>query len=548
MQVLLVQPWNTAYDAPVPAENLGLGYLAANLRQNGIEVEILDGLILRLTPAQLTDQIVQRDPTLVGISVHGQALAEATWRMAEIARAKGSQAHICLGGMFPSVEHTRILNCMPQIDSVVRGEGEHTFLQLAQHILNGESLTGVEGVTYRSPAGKVVANPARERILDLDKLPFPARDTLPLVLKIVQSVQVQAGRGCSHSRCAFCSIAAVYGFKPKVVLRRPELVVEEIARVIKEHGCWYFHFSDDNFVDQSDESRQWATAFCREIARRNIKISFRINLRADCTDRKIMADLRKAGLWEASIGVETNSQHVLNHYAKGTRTTDNTRARDVLESLGIKFKPNLILFDPYATWAEMKSTAQYMRQNRIHSLKGLYRVLLPYAGTLVREHMIRDGLLEERSFWHLTPYQFKDPRVAQLHALTTQLGRHITALNHDISEIKHRWIWQLGEFNQVFDIPLTAPLQALLADMEHYNQRVESWVIGFIWELIRLVETEQSDLLADIMQRHQFTEHIQEFQEEAKQIRKRAIQLADPVLKQKASHVDSTTKRSNALT
>ncbi len=530
MQILLVQPWNTTYRAQPPAENLGLGYIAARLRQFGLAVEILDGVISKLAPNQLADQIVERDPALVGISVHGQALAEAVSYIAETVKSRGCHAHICLGGLFPSVEHKRILENWPAADSVVRGEGEHAFLQLAQHVLAGKSLAGVEGVTFRSSENEITANLPRKRILNLDELPFPARDTLPSVLKIVQSAQIQAGRGCSHSRCTFCSIAAFYAFKPQVVLRSPELVVEEIARIVKDYGCRYFHFSDDNFVDRSDNSLQWAEGFCREIDKRNVRISFRINLRADCVEQKIMKDLRQAGLWEASVGVETGSQGILERYCKGATLDTSLKALQILESLGIKFKSNLILFDPYATWLDLKSTLQYMTQTQIYSLKGLYRILTPYAGTPIRERMIRDGLLTEQHFWDLAPYQFQDPYVAQLHALTLRIGKEIRELNHAISEIKHRWVWQLSEFDRVFGRPLPVSAQELLADMERCNRDVESWAIKVVLELAELVETGQLDHFDDTLERWSFKERVKELVREIGGIRENALQLADPVL------------------
>jgi anaerobic magnesium-protoporphyrin IX monomethyl ester cyclase len=533
MQILLVQPWNVSYRAAVPVESLGLGYVAAVLRQNGLEVEILDGLILGLTANQLAEAIIQRNPAIVGFSVHGQALAETTWRIIQLIRAKECQAHICLGGIFPSIEYKRILENWFQVDSIVMGEGEYTFLQLAQNVLNGESLNNVTGLAYRSLTDKITINPPRRRIFNLDQLPFPVRDTLPIVLNAVQSTQIQAGRGCSHSRCSFCSIAVFYNFRPEVTLRSAELVVEEIARIIKEYDCRFFHFSDDNFVDQSDASQQWADSFCRAISRRKIKISFRINVRADCVEEHLMADLRRAGLWEASIGVEAGSQSTLDKYCKGTTTADNALALHILESLGIKHKPNLILFDPYISWSDLKATLQYMNQTQIRSLKGFFRILVPYAGTPIRARMIHDGLLEEKNFWDLGPYRFQDPYIIQLYTLLQETYSELTTLNHSISEIKHRWIWQLSEFNQVFGLPLTTPLSTLLTDMVNFNQRIESYIIELVEELIKLVETEQIHCFDDLMQRYKFKERVKGFQEEAENIRRKALQMADPILLRK---------------
>lgn len=530
MRILLIQPWNAAYKAPVPSESLGLGYLTAALRQSGFDAEILDGLIFKLAPDRLAAEIVDRKPTLIGICVHGQALAYISRRTAQYIRNQGCQAHICLGGIFPSVEFRRILENWIEIDSVVVGEGEYTFQELSRQVHDQESLADIQGLAYRSPEGEIIINTPRGRNYHLDALPFPARDTLPMVLKTVQSAQIQAGRGCSHSQCSFCSVAVFYDFKPEVTRRSPELVVEEIASIVKEYDCRFFHFSDDNFIDESDASFQWTDSFCREINKRNIRFSFRINVRADCIERKQMAELRKAGLWEASIGVEAGSQQTLDQYCKGTTTADNLKARQILESVGIKHKPNLILFDPYISWADLKSTLQYMSLTQIRSLKGFLRILMPYAGTSTRKRMIEDELLTVKNFWDLGPYRFKDPHVAQLHMVLRQKYHDLTALNHRISEIKHRWIWQLSEFRQVFGTPVSAALQTLLTDMVTFNQRVESYIVKLVEELVKLVEAGKLEHVDGFMRGFGFETQVKEFSREAENIRDRALQLADPVL------------------
>lgn len=523
--ILLVQPRSTTYQARTVAESLGLGYLAAMLRQEGLGVEILDGVVARLGVRQLADQIVERKPALVGISVHGQVLAKSVRDIAKIVRDRGCQAHICLGGIFPSIEHECVLG-WPHIDSVVRKEGEYTFTQLALCVLNGLPLADVKGVTYRSPEGEVIVNPAREWILDIDVLPFPSRDTLPAVLKVSQSAQILAGRGCLYGRCAFCSTAAFYGRGHKVV-RSPTAVVEELASLVKDYDCRFFRFSDDSFVDRSDASLRWVETFCEEISKRKLRISFRVNMRADCVSRKVMMNLKRAGLWEVSFGIEGGAQCILDSYCKGTNVSDNTRAIAILEELGIRSKPTFILFDPYVRWSDLKSTIRCMNNIRVHSLKGFYRKVIPYAGTAIRARMVNDGLLQAKDFDDLASYEFQDSRVSQLYSLVKSVESGLALLNSYMSEFKNRWIWLLDEFERVFERVPNSSLQVLLEDLERYDQIVESRVSGLISKLVELVERGQVDASMDVFPGYAFKKCVEELGDEAESIWARAVQLVD---------------------
>lgn len=524
MPILLVQPWNVNYKKQPPAESLGLGYIASVLRDHGLEVEIIDGLISKLTPEQLACEIVRRDPTLVGISVHGQILAESTWHIVQMIRSKGGQAHICLGGYFPSAEHRRLLEKWKEIDSVVRGEGEYTFLQLAQRVLSGRLLTDVDGVTYRSE-GRIIVNHRRQRISRLDVLPLVARDTLSAVLQEGGSAQVVAGRGCVHSRCSFCSTAAFYNNAGFRHVRSPQNVVEEIASIVNRYGCNFFRFSDDNFIEQSANSLQWVNTFRQEIGERKFRISFRINARADCINREIMANLKRVGLWEVSVGLETMSEDTMDLYSKGTTINDNINALNILESLDIRYKPSFILFNPYVTWSALKSTIRYVTRIQTRSLKSFSRSLIPYAGTPIRANMIQEGLLDENVFWNMNYEKFQDTRVAQLHSLLNQIHNDFSALNFYMSEFRDRWIWQLSEFSRILNTNLPVSWQFLLRDMRHYNQEVEFWAGKFVLKLIDLIEAERVDYFDKLVQDSNFEFAVKKFREKAQDLRDRGLSL-----------------------
>lgn len=225
--------------------NLGLGYLASTLRARGYRVEILDFEdkfeVIHATIARL-------DPIIVGFSLIFQFYILRFAAMMRELRTREVDAHFTIGGHFSSLSHEETLAPAPQLDSVVRFEGELTLLELVDCLGTGRDWRGVPGIAYRR-AGEIVATPLRPLLPDLDELPYPDRSIEPpAILGRPMMMQILASRGCIRT-CSFCSIHMFYRTAPGKVVRtrKPAEVAREMRMLHEEHGASIFLFQDDDF-------------------------------------------------------------------------------------------------------------------------------------------------------------------------------------------------------------------------------------------------------------------------------------------------------------
>ena len=114
--------------------NLGMGYLAAVLQARGIEVDLIE---VRDDPAHIADRLLERRPIVVGFSLIFQFFLPRFRMLAQHLRAAGVDGHFTIGGHYPSLCHEELLADFPEMDSVVRYEGEETLLELVEHLAQG---------------------------------------------------------------------------------------------------------------------------------------------------------------------------------------------------------------------------------------------------------------------------------------------------------------------------------------------------------------------------------------------------------------------------
>jgi anaerobic magnesium-protoporphyrin IX monomethyl ester cyclase len=191
-----------------PQPPVGLALLAAILQKEGHNVSLLDANALNLRPEDIPSQINEAD--IVGITAMTPTIG-AAMDIARYLREAKPHLTIVLGGAHATLLPGETLTSSPDIDIIVRGEGDETVIELMQAIGSGRSLERVEGISYRDK-GKIHHTPARSSVVDMDSLPTPAYELLewdryhphpPHGLAMPFAAMVTS-RGCPY-RCAYCS-------------------------------------------------------------------------------------------------------------------------------------------------------------------------------------------------------------------------------------------------------------------------------------------------------------------------------------------------------
>ena len=215
-------------------ENLGVGYMHSILSGEGYDVHIID---VRKDKSEILKELQELDPVLVGFSVIFENHVYDFQELIRYLRSNGIQSHFTAGGHFASLRPADLFEIAPSLDSMVRFEGEHTILDLANHLKKGKDWKKVVGISYRNK-GALVNNQLRPLEPELDAFPLPIRQEIKEFALDIKYATLLAGRGCIYN-CAFCDIREFYRQAPGPVkrIRKPEQVVEEMEYLHKEHDC-----------------------------------------------------------------------------------------------------------------------------------------------------------------------------------------------------------------------------------------------------------------------------------------------------------------------
>lgn len=358
VDVLLVNPPAASFEPPM--EHLGLGYMASALRQEGFSVEILDAPSRKLDYAGLARELRSRDFQILGLSGLFQFTLTALLEWLETLKAGGLKAHITIGGHPATFTYDDILTKFNAVDSVVRGEGEQTLVELARALLTGGDWRTVDGIVWND-GGEVIVNTARPLIEDLNALAWPARDALAARPRAFEHIVVSYSRGC-HASCSFCSIAAFYrSFKGRVWRRRdPDDVLDEIEAARKLAPRETVFFIDDTSIGPGNIGKTQAFELADAFSRRRHDYFWATSCRADQVDEELFRRLHEGGLRFVFLGIESGNERTLRVFDKNTSVETNKRAIEILKKLNISAEIGFIMFNPYTTFDNIREDVDFL--------------------------------------------------------------------------------------------------------------------------------------------------------------------------------------------
>ena len=401
MDLLLIHP---GVKSDVISEHLGLASLKAFLTQYGFKVDILDMALENLDIPAVIQKMQQMQPGAIGISILDQTKEQGLSLIQQIKQA-GFSRPLIAGGYFPTFHADELLKNVPDIDFIVRGEGEYTLLDL-MHSLSGRGnrpLTGISGISYHLN-GQLRHNPPRPLIYDLDSLPMVDRKYAGWLIKKTGHLRVYASRGC-WGNCSFCDINSFYTSSPGKKWRSRSIAkfADELEYLARTYRCDYFILNDDNFLTRGLHNRQRAENLAAELARRNLSVRFEMMCRVDSIDRQALVYLKRSGLQRVFLGIESFDQNQLDRFGKGTTVRQNLKALITLKRLKIDCIVSVILADAYTRLRDLikQYFVLFMVQKKYFTSKNckisinerleLYRGSLSYrqykqAGLLTSDH------------------------------------------------------------------------------------------------------------------------------------------------------------------
>ena len=382
MKILLIHPpclEKRINDEDVSAPPLGLYYVGAVLKEKHYDVEILNWYAINQTPAQIPAILKSQNPAIIGFSVL-QANRWGAIEIAAIAKRILPDVKIVFGGVSATFLWEHFLTHFPQIDYVVLGEGEYTFLKLVTHIRNNEPALpeDINGLAFRNGTAIVKTAPA-DFISDLDELPNPAR--------YFRYQHLALTRGCP-GKCTFCGSPALWG--PKVRSHSATYFVKQLA-LLYEKGICFFFFGDDTFT----LNKKRVMRICQKISEQGLNIRWAAISRVNFIDAELLAAMRKAGCIRISYGVESGSERIRKFLNKNITRTQIETAFALTTQYGIMARAYFIYGSPGENEATIQATLDLM--DAIKPLSAIYYILDLFPGTVLyeaykRKHGVSDDI------------------------------------------------------------------------------------------------------------------------------------------------------------
>lgn len=294
---------------------LGLAYISAVLENHQFKNKIIDANALRLTNKEILREI-PADTKLIGLYLNSFSYTNCQ-KLVKRIKAERKNSIIILGGPLPSAADSFQLLKEIEVNGLIRGEGEYSFLGIAKNIrenrlpFEGE----LSGLTYLKSADEIISNPV-ERISDLDNLPFPAFHLLPPFSTYKTRSRKRpvaamiTSRGCPFE-CTFCSKDI---FKRMVTYRSASNILKEIDFLVKNYGVRQIDILDDNFA--SNKAR--FVEILDGIIEKNygLALNFQSGIRTENIDEAILIKMKKAGVYKLAFGIESADENVLRIHKK----------------------------------------------------------------------------------------------------------------------------------------------------------------------------------------------------------------------------------------
>jgi radical SAM superfamily enzyme YgiQ (UPF0313 family) len=372
--------------------HMGIASLSAYLKQHDHKVELYDaGKKVRREwigyhfndEENMLQKIRDFNPDIIGITT----MTSNFKFVVQLSRVikKHFNTPIILGGPHPTTNPDDAIS-EKSIDMICIGEGEEAILEIMKKIDKGERFDHVKNVWIKN-RDKVIKNPVRTLIKDLDKLPFPDR----YLFEDDDREQFMAGRGCPFN-CSYCinhRLIRLYAGNPFVRYRGIDNIFKEIKEVDKKKRIEKLAFIDETFT--LDKKR--VTEFCNRYSE-EIGIPFSVQTRANVMDKDIATSLKKAGCYMILIGIENANDKIRNVILR--RNMDKEQIRNafrIAKRAGIQTFAFNMLGVPGETRETFLETVKFNKELHVDQIQ--YSIYFPFKGTDLGDMCFEKGYVKE---------------------------------------------------------------------------------------------------------------------------------------------------------
>jgi len=341
--------------------SIGICILAAIAEREGYKTSIIDAIALQMSIDKTAIEVKDRSPKYVGISAMTHNINCAAF-LASAVKKLLPEVIILLGGVHITAAAKETLKKYPDcFDFCIIGEGELTLIELLNTLECRGDASKVSGLAFMRNGHFVQTDP-REKIKNLDELPFPAWHLLPDLKFNYGTTFISSGnrnsnhlitsRGCP-GKCAFCD-TTVHG--NRVRGHSADYVIEMIDTLHKKYKVNDIQFNDDTFVSL----RKRMYEICDRLIQKNYKVTWCCDARASDVTPEGLSLMKAAGCWQIAYGIETGSTRIMKILNKRVTLEQIRNAIKWTKSAGISTKGFFILGHPTETRESIKKTIDLM--------------------------------------------------------------------------------------------------------------------------------------------------------------------------------------------
>jgi anaerobic magnesium-protoporphyrin IX monomethyl ester cyclase len=377
---------------------LGIQTLAPVLRQYGHEVILFDTCHPDMKKEHISNEIANQQPDVIGLSFLSTTSYKYMKQVAEYLKSRTPGIPIIIGGPFATKNAELILVDCDYVDYVGIGEGEELFPDFLENMGQPGK---VKGLVYRMN-GKVIRNPDRPMIQDLDQFPYPDRKSLPIeyieslplevpaVLSLEKFCTMQTSRGCPYT-CIYCDIPLLSGGKWRS--RSPEHVLGEMKE-LNEAGYRSIYLTDDHFL----QKRKRIQAICEGIIENNLQFTWGCEGRVDSVAVSEFPLLKKANCTMLAFGVEAGTQKILDRLKKRQKLDQIEYAINEAKKSGIDTIHGFFLVGaPDETEEDIMESFRFAARLKIDTF-GFNRLSV-YRGTPLWNEYVERGIIDDVKDW-----------------------------------------------------------------------------------------------------------------------------------------------------
>jgi anaerobic magnesium-protoporphyrin IX monomethyl ester cyclase len=379
------------FDTMIP---LGIASIIAILQKNGYSVRFVD---FNHYNGDFQSDLLKWSPKIIGIGGTTPTRSES-FKILKMAKEALPDIPTVYGGVHATFTAKDTLQHVREIDFVLKGEGEWTFLEMCNRFVRKQNvdLLRLPGFCCRQN-GHILENPIA-RIDDLDALPVPVREledigyTLKMDFCGLEADFIMTSRGCP-GRCVFCSASAMFpgGFR----FRSMDKVQAELEQIFyRKKGIRGLKIFDSTFT----ASHEHVINFCKMI--KPYGLAWECEIRADTVDYSLLKGMKEAGCYYVDIGLESSNIRLLRSLGKNISLQQVEDTLDWCNALNIKTKLFMIFGLLDQTLADCMEDVQYLknRKDKIDLFATTFGLRI-YPGTAIERRLIKRGILPKDFSW-----------------------------------------------------------------------------------------------------------------------------------------------------